>query len=230
MIMSDVASRKLARIWTSTSDKHSALEDAQAVIAGSMLASLGVVLLSAGGLLTGGTVGVSFLLHYATGVSFGLIFFMVNLPFYYLALRRLGLAFTIKTFCAVALTSLLSEYLPQFIPLQNINPIVAALFGGLTVAAGMLALFRHRASLGGFGILALYIQDRFKIRAGLTQLAFDCTVLFFSFFVATPFIILCAILGALVMNLVLAINHRNDRYIAMKVLKEKASPSRRKDR
>lgn len=213
--MSDVAERKLAKLWTSTSAKHSLLEDALAVIAGSMLISLGVVLLSGGGLLTGGVVGVAFLLHYATGLSFGLIFFLANLPFYYLALRRLGLAFTIKTFCAVGSTALLSEYLPHLIVLQNVNPVVAASFGGLTVAAGMLALFRHRASLGGFGILALYIQDRFAIRAGLTQLAFDCTVLFFSFFVATPFIILCSILGALVMNLVIAINHRNDRYIAM---------------
>ncbi|WP_288431435.1 YitT family protein [uncultured Agrobacterium sp.] len=213
--MSDVAQRKLAKFWTSTSAKHSLLEDALAVIAGSMLISLGVVLLSGGGLLTGGVVGVAFLLHYATGLSFGLIFFLANLPFYYLALRRLGLAFTIKTFCAVGSTALLSEYLPHLIVLQNVNPVIAAAFGGLTVAAGMLALFRHRASLGGFGILALYIQDRFAIRAGLTQLAFDCTVLFFSFFVATPFIILCSILGALVMNLVIAINHRNDRYIAM---------------
>ncbi len=215
MIMSDIAESKRIRFWASTPDRHSVVEDAQAVIAGSMLASLGVVLLSGGGLLTGGVVGVAFLLHYATDISFGLLFFLANVPFYFLAFRRLGLAFTIKTFCAVALTSLLSEYLPQLIVLDNVNPIVAALFGGLVVAAGMLALFRHRTSLGGFGILALYLQDRFGIRAGLAQLAFDCTVLVCAFFVATPFIILCSILGALVMNLVIAVNHRNDRYIAM---------------
>ena len=44
---------------------------------------------------------------------------------------------------------------------------------------------------------------------------FDGMVLACSFFVATPFVIICSILGALVMNLTLAINHRNDRYIAM---------------
>lgn len=214
-MMSDTAERKRTRFWASTPERHSVLEDAQGVIAGSMLISLGVILLSGGGLLTGGVVGVAFLLHYATDISFGLLFFLANLPFYYIALRRLGLAFTLKTFCAVALTALLSEYLPHFIPLQSVNPIVAALFGGLTVAAGMMALFRHRASLGGFGIVALYIQDRFGVRAGLVQLAFDCTVLFCSFFVATPLIIVCSILGALVMNLVIAINHRKDRYIAV---------------
>lgn len=120
-----------------------------------------------------------------------------------------------KTFCAIATTALLSEYMPGFFAFESINPIAAALFGGLTVAAGMLALFRHRTSLGGFGILALYLQDRFGWRAGLVQLAFDGMVLGCSFFVATPFVILCSILGALVMNLTLAVNHRNDRYIAM---------------
>jgi uncharacterized membrane-anchored protein YitT (DUF2179 family) len=212
--MSTTSERKPMGFWASSSSRHSMLEDAQGVVAGSMLASLGVALLSGAGLLTGGTVGVAFLLHYATDLSFGLVFFLINLPFYYLAFRRLGTAFTIKTFLAIALTSVLSEYLPHLIVFERINPIVAALFGGLTVGAGMLALFRHRTSLGGFGILALYLQDRFGWRAGLVQLAFDCGVLVFSFFIATPFIITCSILGALVLNLTLAINHRNDRYIA----------------
>ncbi|WP_209085527.1 YitT family protein [Agrobacterium tumefaciens] len=213
--MSDITARKRLNLWASAPERHSLLEDVQGVLAGSMLVSLGVTLFSAAGLLTGGTVGLAFLVHYASDLSFGTVFFLVNLPFYYLAFRRLGLAFTVKTFCAIAMTALLSEYMPGFFAFESINPIAAALFGGLTVAAGMLALFRHRTSLGGFGILALYLQDRFGWRAGLVQLAFDGMVLACSFFVATNFVILCSILGALVMNLTLAVNHRNDRYIAM---------------
>ncbi|WP_320201319.1 YitT family protein [Agrobacterium sp. rho-13.3] len=213
--MSDVAGRKLPKLWASTPSRHSVLEDAQGVVAGSMLISLGITLFSSAGLLTGGTPGLSFLVHYSTDLSFGLIFFLINLPFYYLAFRRFGLAFTVKTFCAIALTATLSEYMPQLFAFQSINPIAAAMFGGLTVAAGMLALFRHRASLGGFGILALYLQDRLGWRAGFVQLGFDGMVLIGSFFIATPPVIVCSILGALIMNLTLAINHRNDRYIAI---------------
>ena len=214
-MMHETGEKTRTKFWASTPSRHSMLEDVQGVLAGSMLAALGVALFSAAGLLTGGTVGLAFLVHYATGLGFGLVFFLVNLPFYYLAFRRLGIAFTVKTFCAVALTALLSDHMPGLFVFQSINPVAAALFGGLTVAAGMLALFRHRTSLGGFGILALYLQDRFGWRAGFIQLGFDGMVLFGSFFIATPFVILCSILGALVMNLTLAINHRNDRYIAM---------------
>lgn len=202
-------------VLNSSADRHSLLDDAQGLVAGSMLAVLGVSLLSGAGLLTGGTAGMAFLLHYATGWSFGLCFFAVNLPFYYLAFRRLGPAFTVKTFIAIAMTSALSEVAPRFISLSHVDPIVGALFGGLVIGAGMLALFRHRASLGGVGILALYIQDRFGWRAGLVQLGFDGIILALSFFVASPFIIACSVLGAVVLNLTLAINHRKDRYIAM---------------
>jgi uncharacterized membrane-anchored protein YitT (DUF2179 family) len=137
----------------------------------------------------------------------------VNLPFYWVAYRRLGLAFTLKTFITVALTSFFTDVLPGLIPIGDINPLVAALFGGLLIGTGMLALFRHRASLGGFGILALYLQDKFGWRAGLVQLALDGVVLTVSFFVATPFVIACSILAAVTLNLTLAINHRTDRYI-----------------
>ncbi|MBB4953150.1 uncharacterized membrane-anchored protein YitT (DUF2179 family) [Agrobacterium vitis] len=205
----------LRKAMTSTPEQHSLLEDVQGVLAGSLLASLGVVLLSSAKLLSGGTAGVAFLLHYLSDIGFGAIFFAINLPFYYFAFRRMGLAFTAKTFIAVLLTSVFSAVLPRFIGFSVLDPLVAAVLGGLLVGSGMLALFRHKASLGGFGILALYLQDRFGWRAGLVQLCFDGTVLIGSFFVATPGIIAASIAGAVVLNLVLAINHRKDRYIAV---------------
>lgn len=207
--------RFLAGIVSSTSQSHSALEDAQGIIAGSMLACLGVMVLKAGGLLTGGTAGLAFLLTYATALNFGLAFFIVNLPFYYFAWKRLGLRFTLKTFVAVALTSVLTAVVPDFISIGETDPLIGALFGGVLVGAALLILFRHSASLGGFGILALYLQDRFGWKAGYVQLMLDGCVLLLSFFVATPFIIACSVAGAVVINLVLAINHRRDRYIAM---------------
>ena len=198
----------------STSERHSVLEDIQGVVSGAMLCSLGIVLLRSAGLVTGGAPGLAFLAHYLTEVNFGLCFFLVNLPFYYLALRRLGPAFTIKTFSAIAMTSLLSELLPRAIDFGTVDPVIGAMFGGIAIGAGMLALFRHRTSLGGVGILALYLQDRFGWKAGLVLLTFDVIIVACSLFIFSPWIIFCSILGAAVMNVALAVNHRKDRYIA----------------
>lgn len=47
---------------------------------------------------------------------------------------------------------------------------------------GMLILFRHRSSLGGFNVLCLFIQDRFGISVGKSQMAIDGLILLASFF------------------------------------------------
>lgn len=202
-------------LWNTAPTKHSLFEDAQGVFTGTVLAALGVMLLTKAGLVTGGVAGMAFLLHYAFGWSFGLAFFVINLPFYYLAYKRLGRAFVLKTFASVALLSLLTQVQPKLLEIGYVDPVWAAILGGLLIGMGMLALFRHRASLGGIGILALYLQDRFGWRAGLVQLAIDLCILATAFFVKSPFIVACSVLGAVALNFFIAVNHRTDRYIAM---------------
>ncbi len=77
---------------------------------------------------------------------------------------------------------------------------------------GMLILFRHRSSLGGFNVLCLYIQDKFGVSVGKSQMAIDATILFASFFFVSPTTIVLSILGAFALNLVLAMNHKPHRY------------------
>ena len=43
------------------------------------------------------------------GWSFGPVFFLLNLPFYALAIWRMGWKFTLRTVCAVGLVSLFAE-------------------------------------------------------------------------------------------------------------------------
>ena len=77
----------------------------------------------------------------------------------------------------------------------------------------MLILFRHRSSLGGFNTLALLVQERYGWRAGYVQLALDATVVAASFALVSPAMVALSALGAVVVNLVLALNHRPDRYL-----------------
>ncbi|MGE5490437.1 MAG: YitT family protein [Actinomycetota bacterium] len=194
---------------------HTLLEDAQALIAGTLLISLGVALLGHAGLITGGTVGLAFLLHYLTGISFGKLFFTINLPFYALALKKMGREFALKTLAAIALLSVLSELLPLVLHLESINPLYAATMGGLLMGVGILILFRHRASLGGLNVLVLYLQERFGWRAGLVQLGLDAAILLSSLLMIPAAAVAISLLGAAVLNISLAINHRPGRYMAI---------------
>ncbi|QTF07173.1 YitT family protein [Brenneria izadpanahii] len=197
-----------------TTDKlsHTPLEDILAILIGTLMVSFGVVLLRQSGALTGGTAGMAFLLHYLTHISFGTAFFLLNLPFYYLAIRRMGWKFTIKTFFAVALVSLFSDLHPLFIHMDKLNPFYATLFGSVIMGLGFIVLFRHKASLGGVNILALYLQDRYGIRAGKLQMGVDIVIVLASLFVVSIPMLIASILGATILNLIIAMNHRPGRY------------------
>jgi len=193
---------------------HTALDDAQAIAAGVALVSLGVAMFKFAGISTGGIAGLAFLLHYACGASFGAAFFVLNLPFYVLAIRRMGPAFTLKTLLAVAALAVASELVPIALDVRRIMPIYAAVCGGLLIGSGFLMLFRHQASLGGVGILAYFLQERYGWRAGVVQLLFDLAVVAIATTTLDAHKIFHSIVGATVINLVLALNHKQGRYCA----------------
>jgi uncharacterized membrane-anchored protein YitT (DUF2179 family) len=197
---------------------HSLFEDVLAIFTGTLFVSLGVAMFNQVGLLTGGTAGLAFLLHYRTGLSFGLLFFLINLPFYWLAWRRMGWRFTLKTFCSVALVSLMSGLHPKLLSLatlSTVTPFYVAIIGGLMMGVGFIVLFRHQASLGGINILALYLQDKHGIRAGKLQMGMDVVIVMASLLVVSPLALAASILGAVVLNLAITLNHRPGRYMAM---------------
>lgn len=194
--------------------RHSLFEDLQGLATGTLFVALGLVLLRHAGLLTGGTAGIALVLHYATGWPFGALFFTLNLPFYWLAWRRLGPRFTVKTFAAVALLSALAESLPGWLQLGAVAPLFAALGGGLLIGAGFIILFRHRASLGGLNVLVLWLQERFGWRAGMVQMAIDCSILLCAWRWLSWQQLALSIAAAVAMNFALAVNHRPGRYTA----------------
>lgn len=195
-----------------TSIPHSLLEDAIALFTGCVLISVGIALCSGAQLLTGGMVGLAFVLHYATDLPLGALFFVLNLPFYWLAWKKMGRAFTLKTFVAVLLLSLLTELQPHVLQIGQLHPLYAAIAGGLLLGVGMLVLFRHRGSLGGIGIAALYLQDRYGWRAGKVQMVLDCCILLLACATVEPQRVLWSIVAAITLNLALAMNHRPGRY------------------
>jgi len=195
--------------------RHSKREDMQALLTATLFMSFAVLMFSHTGLLTGGTAGVAFLIHYTTGWSFGLVMFVVNVPFYILAWQRMGRAFTLKTALSVGLLSVIVTLLPRVVSFATLSPAFTAVIGGLLMGVSILILFRHRASLGGFNLLALYLQDHFGWRAGRVQMAMDGVILLCSFAVVDWQHVALSVLGAFLMNQTLATNHRKERYIAL---------------
>ncbi|AOG10333.1 MAG: YitT family protein [Alphaproteobacteria bacterium] len=196
-------------------ERHRLYEDVLAMISGTMFVSLGTLIYTETMLTVGSSAGLALLLSYVSGWGFGVIFFVVNLPFYILAVKRMGWAFTLRTFTAVALVSILSKLNGQWIDFSHLDPLYATVIGGGLIGTGLLMLFRHRTGLGGINILAMYLQEKTGLRAGYFQLGVDLTILAIAFFVLPADRLALSVLGAAIANLILAINHKPGRYMGL---------------
>ncbi|MGF1722694.1 YitT family protein [Vibrio kyushuensis] len=193
-------------------EKHSRKEDWIAILTGTFLVAQGVFFLQSAHLLTGGTTGLALLLSQVVSISFGTLYFLINCPFYLLAWQRFGKRFAFNSAISGALVSVFADHLYLVITLDTISEVYCAVAGGILMGLGMLILFRHRSSLGGFNVLCLVIQDRFGISVGKTQMVIDMAILFTSVFFVSPMVIGLSLLGAVALNVVLAMNHKPTRY------------------
>jgi uncharacterized membrane-anchored protein YitT (DUF2179 family) len=195
--------------------QHTPLEDLTAVLTGTALFALGATFMTYAALPSGGTTGIALLAHYQTGFGFGLLFFLVNMPFYALSAWRMGWKLTLRTVAAVGLVAVIAHAMPHWLRLDFLNPLFGAAMAGLLMGVGLLILFRHRTSLGGFNLLALYAQERLGLRAGWVQMGMDAMVLAVATLVLPLDKVAISLIGAVTLNLVIATNHRPDRYIGV---------------
>lgn len=190
-------------------------DDLQGLFTGTLFAAFGVFLMQNAGLVPGGTVGLALVGHYTLGLDVGAALFLVNLPFYALAWLRMGRAFTLRSALAVSLLSLWSWGLPRLVEVQQLDGVVAAVLGGLLCGAGILFLFRHGASLGGFNVLALWLQERLGWPAGKVQMGLDAAVVLGGGWMAGDLRrVGLSVLAVVALNLALVYNHRPGRYRA----------------
>ncbi|GAA5191161.1 YitT family protein [Ferrimonas gelatinilytica] len=193
---------------------HSLYEDLFSLSIGILLLSFALVMLKQTGVLVGGVAGVALLVHRLTDLGFGLLFFAISAPFYLMAWFRMSRMFTLKSLVAVALISWLTDFLNHSIEFQGLTPMMAGAIGGIFCGMGLLALFRHNASAGGFNVLALYGQERFGLRAGYLQMGLDLLILLITALLFSVETLLASTLCVILTNLVLGFNHRPGRYQA----------------
>lgn len=194
--------------------RHSRFEDAYAMLTGCLFLVLGMVWLKAAGLVTGGVAGLALLVSYLVPLPAGVLFTLLNLPFFLLARRMMGRTAMIKSILANLLISGLALIAPLAFRLEDVNGLLAALLGGTVIGAGILLLARHEIGVGGLGILALALQKGRGWNAGRIQLAGDALILLVALPVlnmgAKPFAI--SVLSAAAVAGVLIVFHKPGRY------------------
>ena len=140
------------------------------------------------------------------------------MPFALLAVWRRGWSFTIRTVISIVLVSAWAPVHAALFPIVQIEPWYGTLAGNLLAGnllagVGVLILFRHRSSIGGINIIGLEVQDRTGFRAGWTMMIFDLVIILSALLVVPWQNVVMSAVGAVLLNLVLALNHRPGRYL-----------------
>ena len=191
---------------------HSAAEDVYALIVGCILLSLGLSLLNTAGLVTGGIAGIALLVSYVVPLPAGLLFTLINIPFFAFAWRAMGRGFMLKTVAVNIGIALLALATRASLSMTVIQPAFAAIVGGTVIGMGVLSLARHGAGVGGTGVITLWLHKHRGINAGFAQIGFDCVILAISLSVLDWTRLGWSALSAAAISGVLIAWHRPGRY------------------
>lgn len=156
------------------------------VFAGALFLAIGVVLfLAPNKIATGGTPGMAILLNYLIRLPIGGLMLLINIPLLIVSVKMLGKAFAFRSVIAIFLTSLFIDLFAEVLqfPALSQNTLLATLYGGIAVGAGVGLILRGHASAGGTTIIARLIAARSQYKPGQIILAFDILIIVASGFV-----------------------------------------------
>jgi len=192
--------------------RHGLWEDAYALVVGTIHLSLGLLLLKAAGLATGGVAGVSLVLNYLTGLPVGLFYAALTLPMLAVTWRTMSWPFIVKTVHVSLGLFALTALAPLGLGVAWVSAPVAAVAGGSVIGMGALALARHGTATGGSGAIVLWLYRTRGWNAGRSQLVIDASVLLFSLLALGPGRLGWSLLGVAATAGILWVWHRPGRY------------------
>lgn len=130
------------------------------------------------GLLAGGLSGIALIVNYSLGISAGLAFFILNIPMVILALKKLSFRFTIQSFFAVLVFTVVQMSTASLIGSLNVDDfILNSIFGGLLRGIGAGIIFRNGVTLMGFDVLAFLAKKNLNINIGTFNMMLDSMIL-----------------------------------------------------
>lgn len=116
-------------------------------------------------IIDGGIIGVSLILNYMTGFSFGILVLIINLPFLFAGYKYIGKNFCISSLFAIIMLAIVESSLHHVEALTT-EPLLATVFGGLILGAGVGLVIRNSGALDGTEILGILLSKKIPFSVG----------------------------------------------------------------
>ena len=149
------------------------------IFIGAILLAIGMVsFLAPNQIATGGTAGLAIVLNHIMDLSIGTIMFLINIPLLIVSIRYLGKWFAFKSIFAILSITVIIDALPSLIHLKALSndPLLASLYGGVSVGLGLGFIFKGGGSAGGGTIISRIITQKINVKTGQVILILDSAV------------------------------------------------------
>lgn len=161
-----------------------------AIIAGSAIYAFGLLyFIIPNELMEGGVTGITVLLNYAFNLSPSISTMVLNIPLFLIGMKILGKRQSIYTGIGIASLTLFLWLFELLINRGFVVPfhtehdyILASLYAGVTLGAGLGIVFRFGGTTGGSDIIARIINRKFGFSMGQIILSLDILIIGLSLF------------------------------------------------
>jgi uncharacterized membrane-anchored protein YitT (DUF2179 family) len=145
-------------------------------------------------LAAGGISGISTILFELYGLSPAFTQFLINIPIFIIGWLALGSDFSWKTLLGTFWVPFVI-WLTAEVPIAVTNPILAAVYGGVILGAGLGIVYKGNGSTGGTAAIAQIVKKFTGLSSGYSQLFVDGVVVVSSIIVfnleLTLFALMC---------------------------------------
>ncbi len=148
-------------------------------IAGSVLYAVGLYTFAGNaGFAPGGISGLALILNHIWGLPVGTMTLLFNIPLVAVSYKTVGRRLLMKSAKTMIISSLMLDVIFPFTPMYEGNRMVAAVYSGIFLGAGMALFYMRGSSSGGIDFLALTIKKkRPYMSIGVITLLIDLVVI-----------------------------------------------------
>ena len=113
--------------------------------------------------LDGGVTGIAILVNLGFGINLNLLLVVINLPFLWMAWRKIGETFAIQSALSIFLLVGVLHFLE--VPAVTEDKVLAAFFGGFLMGMGIGLIIRGGGLIDGFEVITEYVQKNSPLSA-----------------------------------------------------------------
>lgn len=147
-----------------------------------LVASSLELFLSPNGLIDGGVTGLSIMSEEQFGIPLAYVFAGLNLPLLIFTARTLGKTFFVRSFYALVMTLVFLGTLPFHHAVTD-SDVLIVLYGGIILGLGIGLVIRAGGAIDGVEMLAVWLNEKYKLSVGTTILIGNLLVIVLSIFV-----------------------------------------------